>query len=173
VGSRAAAKSRDRGEFFAFLLAVDNAVTCKPKKHNKQAGFSFVFKSASPPSPFSDLLRFLSLQICQIWSLALHAPPTGQACGWLDRQLPSSSFISTPAVSSTAAMVGRSAPLKSRFSAPFYCPSASLLIIPVMSCWRRDAAVGRLMVVSGGDAEAEISWLTMRAALLLVMVKTD
>jgi len=41
-----------------------------------------------------------------------------------------------------------------------------------MSCWRRDAAVGRLMVVAGGDAEAEISWLTMRAALLPLMVKT-
>jgi hypothetical protein len=37
-----------------------------------------------------------------------------------------------------------------------------LLIVPVMSCWRRDAAVGRLMVVAGGDAVAEISWLTMR-----------
>jgi hypothetical protein len=28
------------------------------------------------------------------------------------------------------------------------------------------------MVVAGGDAEAEISWLTMRAALLPLMVKT-
>jgi hypothetical protein len=47
-----------------------------------------------------------------------------------------------------------------------------LLIVPVMSCWTRDAAVGRLMVVAGGDAEAEISRLTIRAALLPLMVKT-
>jgi len=36
----------------------------------------------------------------------LHAPPTDQTCGWLDRRLPSSNLISTPALSSTAAMVG-------------------------------------------------------------------
>jgi hypothetical protein len=44
-------------------------------------------------------VRLLFLQICQIWSQALHAPPTDQAptdqaYGWLDRQLSSSHFIS-------------------------------------------------------------------------------
>ncbi|KAH8483878.1 hypothetical protein H0E87_028330 [Populus deltoides] len=42
----------------------------------------------------------------------LHTSPTDQMCGWLDRRLPSSYFISTLAVSSVAAMVGRLAPLK-------------------------------------------------------------
>jgi len=42
----------------------------------------------------------------------LYAPPTYQTCGWLDRRLPSSNFISTPALSSTVAMVGRSVPLQ-------------------------------------------------------------
>jgi len=30
-------------------------------------------------------VRLLFLPICQIWSRALHAPPTDQTCGWLDR----------------------------------------------------------------------------------------
>jgi hypothetical protein len=46
----------------------------------------------------------------------LHAPLTDHMCGWLDQQLFSSYFISTPAVSSTATMVGRPVPLKSQFS---------------------------------------------------------
>jgi len=55
---------------------------------------------------------------CWIWSMALlHAPPTDHTCGWLDQRLLSSSFISTPAGSFIAAMVGRLAPLKF-----FFCP---------------------------------------------------
>ncbi|KAJ6857035.1 hypothetical protein NC651_038664 [Populus alba x Populus x berolinensis] len=51
---------------------------------------------------------------------------TGQACGWQDRQLPSSSFISTPAVSPTAATVGRSARLS---SLGFLLPSTVLRLV--------------------------------------------
>ncbi|KAG6780189.1 hypothetical protein POTOM_013043 [Populus tomentosa] len=39
----------------------------------------------------------------------VHAPPMGQMHGWLDRRLLLSSFLSTPAVSPTTVMAGRSA----------------------------------------------------------------
>ncbi|KAJ6869454.1 hypothetical protein NC651_034253 [Populus alba x Populus x berolinensis] len=51
---------------------------------------------------------------------------TGQECGRQDRQLPSSSFISTPAVLSTAAIVGRSAHLS---SLGFLLPSTVLRLV--------------------------------------------
>jgi len=39
VGSRAAVKSRERGEIFTFLLAVSNAVTCKIPKTQQASLF--------------------------------------------------------------------------------------------------------------------------------------
>jgi hypothetical protein len=50
----------------------------------------------------------------------LHAPPTDQACGWPDRELPSSHFISTTAVSSITAMVVRSASIQVSVFCPFF-----------------------------------------------------
>ncbi|KAJ7001363.1 hypothetical protein NC653_011708 [Populus alba x Populus x berolinensis] len=55
---------------------------------------------------------------------------TVQACGCQDRQLSSSSFISTPAVSSTAATVGRSAHLS---SLDFLLPSTVLRLVLLLS----------------------------------------
>ena len=92
-------------------------------------------------------VRLLFLQICQFWSRALHAPPADQACGWLDRQLPSSHFISATAVLSTAAMVVRSAPIQVSVLCPFFTALRPSFSIP-HRLWRRDAAAGRLMVVS-------------------------
>jgi hypothetical protein len=39
VGSRAAVKSRERGEIFTFLLVVSNAVTCKIPKTQQASLF--------------------------------------------------------------------------------------------------------------------------------------
>jgi hypothetical protein len=104
-------------------------------------------------SLFADLLfSLLCFQACRIWSSVwLHVPPTDQACGWLDRQPSSSHFISIPAASSTAAMVGRSAHLSSLGLRLFiYCPllpfglPSHFLIVSVMSCWRKDDAAAGL-----------------------------
>jgi len=99
-------------------------VTCK-KTPNHNSQLILVL------SLFADLFfSLLFFQACRIWSSVwLHAPPTDQVCGWLDRQPSSSHFISIPVVLSTAAMVGRSAHLSSLGLLLFlYCPSASLLI---------------------------------------------
>ena len=95
--------------FSPFSTGGDLQRKIKSQKPVDFSCFSLFCRSA-----FSSLL-----QLCRIWSWALHAPPTtGRACGWQDQQLPSSSFISTPAVSSTAATVGRSAPLSLGFLLP-------------------------------------------------------
>jgi hypothetical protein len=64
VGSRAAAKSRERGEIRnGFLPSSPSCrlwATPLPAKHpkrNKQVCFNFVFRSAPLPSPCSDLLH--------------------------------------------------------------------------------------------------------------------
>jgi len=86
MGSRAAMKSRERGRSVIASSFLHLPVGCEHRrylqntqKHNKQVCFSFsffVFRSASLPSPFLDLLLSLFLKICQIWSGVLHAPPT-------------------------------------------------------------------------------------------------
>ncbi|KAJ6925557.1 hypothetical protein NC651_010063 [Populus alba x Populus x berolinensis] len=97
-------KDWDRGDpkqlppLFTFLAGGDNAVTCKTNKNAASKSF-FIFNPASLPS---DL------------------PSLEPACGWLDRHLPSSHFISATAVLSTAAMVMRSAPIQASVFCPFF-----------------------------------------------------
>ena len=130
VGSRIAAgnapKWADLGRFL--LLPFPPVVTCKEISNHKSQLILVVFLC------FQICFSPLFFQICRIWSWALHAPPTGQVCGWQDRQLPSSSFISTPAVSSTAAMVGRSAHLSSLALLPFGLPPYFFVFSAMRCC---------------------------------------
>jgi len=84
------------------------ATTCNKKTETQAVCFKFFCRSV-----FCFPFRSADLELGLV-----HAPPTGQTYGWLDRRFLLSSFISTPAVSPTTAMAGRLAPLKSRFSAP-------------------------------------------------------
>jgi len=119
VDPRAAVKRPATGEirngFLPSSPSSPAATTPLPEKTTKNTASKSV---AAFLSLFS--VRLLFLQICQIWSRALHAPPTDQACGWLDRQLSSSHFISATAVLSTAVMVVRSAPIQTSVFSPFF-----------------------------------------------------
>jgi len=159
---RAAAKRPATGEirnsFLPSSPSSPAATTPLPAKTTKNAASKSV---AAFLSLFS--VRLLFLQICQFWSRALHAPPTDQACGWLDRQLSSSHFISATAVLSTAAMVVRSAPIQTSVFCPFFtilwpsfsfphCLCNELLEKGRCCCWPVD---GGPLLREEGEAKGE------------------
>jgi hypothetical protein len=57
-----------------FLAGGDNAVTCKTTKRNKQVCFNLVFRSASLPFPFSNLVRSGSLDLLHCRSVSFGHP---------------------------------------------------------------------------------------------------
>ncbi|KAJ6942313.1 hypothetical protein NC652_008202 [Populus alba x Populus x berolinensis] len=94
----------------------------------------FYCPSVGSPSVMADLVAgsISSSPPLQVAGGEEEQPKRGRRCCWKkeDRQLPSSSFISTPAVSSTAATVGRSARLS---SLGFLLPSTVLRLVLLLS----------------------------------------
>lgn len=131
VGSRAAARSHTnrglsgtvsssllfpaRGNFHRDLQSQAN--------QHKQSILCFFCRSVFFCFPFRS---------ADLESVLVHAPPTGKAYGWLDQRFLLSSFISTPTMSPTTTMVGRSAPLKSLFFAPPLRPFLAVFRVDFM-----------------------------------------
>jgi len=86
---------------FSSLPVVAFTVTCNKKRETQAICFKFFCRLVFFCFPFWS---------ADLESGLVHAPPTGQAYGWLDRRLLLSSFISTSAVSPTTSMAGRSVP---------------------------------------------------------------